>query len=323
MNGHIPIIKLNFSDMWPTFHKLDNYFVRLLSKKYKIKISNVPDILIYGCYGQTHKRYDCVKINYISENYRPQFSECDYAISFDYPERSERNYRLPLYALYRENSIKELTLSYDDAQVGAIMKHKPKFCCMVVSNEKAPERIEFFNKLSKYKKVDSGGKVLNNVGGPVKDKIAFIRDYRFVITFENSTYPGYTTEKIVDGFLANSIPIYWGNEVIGREFNSNTFINVHDFDSYDHVIDKIIELEESPEQYVEYIQKSKFLYGKPYINIRSENVLSNFVDLFENKVHPLNGSLRAKLSVFYWKIRHLKHMTARKIKNQVPIIKRI
>lgn len=319
----MPVVKLNFADMWPGFDKNDNYFIRLLSQRYKIEIADSPDVLIYGCYGRTHKRYDCMKINYISENWRPNFSECDYAFSFDYPERTERNYRLPLYALYIENNMDELALAYDEAQVDAIMKRKTKFCCTVVSSDTAPERIEFFKKLSEYKKVDSGGKLFNNVGGPVRDKMAFINKYRFVITFENSSYLGYTTEKIAQGFLANCIPIYWGNEVVGREFNSEAFINVHDFDNYEHVIEKVVELEDNPKKYIEYIRKSKFLNGKPYINIRSENVINHFVELFEKKAHPLNGSLKAKTSVYYWKTKDLKHRLAKKAKEKFPIIKKL
>ena len=71
--------------------------------------------------------------------------------------------------------------------------------------------MDFFVKLSKYKQVDSGGRTLNNIGGPVEDKMEFIKDYRFVISFENAEYPGYTTEKIIQPMFVDSIPIYWGN----------------------------------------------------------------------------------------------------------------
>ena len=35
--------------------------------------------------------------------------------------------------------------------------------------------IDFFHKLNEYKKVDSGGKYLNNIGKPVVDKMDFIK----------------------------------------------------------------------------------------------------------------------------------------------------
>ncbi len=63
-------------------------------------------------------------------------------------------------------------------------------------------RNNFFLKISKYKKVDSGGLALNNIGYIVKNKLEFIKDYKFTIAFENSSYSGYTTEKITDAFIS-------------------------------------------------------------------------------------------------------------------------
>jgi hypothetical protein len=127
---------------------------------------------------------------------------------------------------------------------------KKKFCCMVVSNPKCKERNEFFHKLSKYKKIDSGGKFLNNIGIPVENKVEFIKDYKFVIAFENSSYPGYTTEKLIEPLLVNSIPIYWGNPEVGKDFNTNSFINIKDVLEFDAAINKIIELDTDDEKYL-------------------------------------------------------------------------
>jgi len=80
-----------------------------------------------------------------------------------------RQFRFPLFGLYcnPENLLisakKKITLNE--------WKLKNKFCCIVVSNPYAKERIEFFYKLSNYKKVDSAGKWNNNIeGGPLQEK---------------------------------------------------------------------------------------------------------------------------------------------------------
>ena len=52
-------------------------------------------------------------------------------------------------------------------------------------------------KFSHYKQVDSGGRILNNVGGVVKNKRAFLK-YKFNIAFANGIADGYADEKIVD-----------------------------------------------------------------------------------------------------------------------------
>jgi hypothetical protein len=51
--------------------------------------------------------------------------------------------------------------------------------------------------------------------------------HKYAIAFENNSYPGYTTEKLMDAFLGNSIPIYWGDPKIKEDWNTNAFINAN------------------------------------------------------------------------------------------------
>lgn len=46
-----------------------------------------------------------------------------------------------------------------------------------------------------------------------------LRPYRFAIVMENSNFAGYVSEKLLNAFLAESIPIYFGAEDIGMYFN--------------------------------------------------------------------------------------------------------
>jgi hypothetical protein len=61
-----------------------------------------------------------------------------------------------------------------------------------------------------------------------KAKVDFLRAYKFVIAFENSSSPGYNTEKLTDAIEADCVPIYWGDPEIGRSFNVRRFVNAHD-----------------------------------------------------------------------------------------------
>ena len=81
------------------------------------------------------------------------------------------------------------------------------------------------------------------MGGPVKDKIAFERDYKFTMCFENTSSIGYTSEKIMEAFAGRTVPIYWGNPDIAEEFNPEAFINCHDFDSFEEVLEEIKRLD--------------------------------------------------------------------------------
>jgi len=253
-----PVVRINFADFWEAFNKTDNFFYNLLSKKYSVELSENPDFLFYSCYGQEYLKYNCIRIFYTSENMHPDFLRCDYALSFDYIKKTN-HFRLPLYHLYIDGHgyYEKLVKKMTNEEAAEIWKQKTKFCCMLVSNPNCKERIDFFNALSKVKKVDSGGRYLNNIGYAVEDKQAFIKDYKFVFAFENGSYPGYTTEKILEPLIANCIPIYWGNHLIVNEFNSACFVNANSFDSYDCLIKKLIEIDEQDDIAIAMIAQNK------------------------------------------------------------------
>ena len=57
----------------------------------------------------------------------------------------------------------------------------------------------------------------------------------------------------------NSMPIYWGNPVIDREFNRHSFINFYDFDNIDRMIDYVIELDNNDDMYIEKLKQHWFV----------------------------------------------------------------
>ena len=68
------------------------------------------------------------------------------------------------------------------------------------------------------------GRYKNNVGGPIKDKIEFFKDYKFSIAMENTNGDGYVSEKIIDSFISGTIPIYYGSYMIEEYINPKSFI---------------------------------------------------------------------------------------------------
>ena len=99
-------------------------------------------------------------------------------------------------------------------------------------------------------------------------KIDLIRNYKFALAFENAQWEGYTSEKLTDAMLGNCIPIYWGNPLVGRDFNTKSFVNCHEFENLDKVIERIIELDTNPEAYRAVIEQ-------PYFE---NNVVSDFAN---------------------------------------------
>jgi hypothetical protein len=261
-------LKIDFCDFWPGFDKYDNYFVHLLKREYDVSVGDDPDFLFFSTVGNDHLKYDCVRIYYTPESFPPDYHHCDFAVSFE-REDNGRNIRFPLYNLYGDmHSLALPKIPYSEAR-----KQHTKFCNMVVTNARASKRIDFFHKLSKYKTVDSGGRYMNNIGGPVEDKRAFISQYKFTFSFENKIYPGYTTEKLVEPMFCGSMPIYWGNPFIAEEFNTRSFINWDDYGSDEAVIERIIELDQNDDLYEQVYNEPYFPDNKPNLYCDEERLM--------------------------------------------------
>jgi hypothetical protein len=281
-------IKINFVDFWPNYDKTDNYFYNLLILRYDVVIDENPDLLFYSCFGKAYLNYNCKRIFYSGENIRPDFMDCDFAFTFDYNEHN-KHFRLPLYSIYidHHNMLPQLKKANTKEEATKKWKEKTKFCCMVVSNPNCLKRIDFFEQLSKVKQVDSGGGVLNNIGGRVVDKAAFIKDYKFVISFENSAQDGYTTEKIMEPIFQDCIPIYWGNKFVGQDFNSKRFLDYNQFETEEELIQKILEIDENDALAIAMIMESTFSHNKKTHEEEHEQVLNSIVSVIENKKKPI------------------------------------
>lgn len=288
-------IRIDFVNLESTLNREKNIILDALNLAYPGRVSltkESPDIIFYGeDKTQSLEPYkSCRKVYVAQENKMPNFRFCDYALSY-LDLKDKRNLRLPFYV--HQVQPEELLLSENPE---TILKQKTKFCAFVVSNQNArrgAKRLEFFHKLSKYKKVDSGGKVLNNIGYMVGNKAEFLRDYKFTIAFENRSYPGYTSEKIVHGMKSHCMPIYWGNPEIEKDFNPKSFINVHDFKSFEEAIERIIELDQNDDLYLEALRQ-------PYFHGNIPNLYFD-LDRLAAFLKPLVESPEMRTSPLYFK----------------------
>lgn len=282
-------IRITFTDFWPNLIKNDNYFYHLLSLKYKVIIDDVnPDIVFHSVYSKNHLKFDrnkVIKILYTGENSRPNFDETDFSFSFDY-SNDHRNYRLPLWALILNWFNRPYNPERDHAYLHNIddflnkkILDKSKFCSFVVSNPNSMKRIDFARKVARYKMIDCPGRVFTNVPpilgrGDQIEKVEFLRDYKFNICFENSSHPGYCTEKIIHSMFMSCIPVYWGDELVSKDFNRDSFLNLHEFNSEEELVEKIIEVDNDSLLYREILNQPWFKDNKIPDFVQPENVLS-------------------------------------------------
>lgn len=260
-------IKIKFVDL--TNRGQIAFITDILKKRYNVVISDDPDYVIFGPYGNQYLRYDCIRIFYTSECYTPNFNECDYAIGFDRLDFGDRYMRIPLYQLFQYKKFFDM-LKERSAFTEEDLKKKTDFCNYVVSNSFVKDvRTEIFLKLCEYKKVNSGGRYRNNIGGAVKDKFSFQLKHKFSIAFENCSYDGYSTEKIVEAFAANTIPIYYGDPNIDLDFNNEAFVNCHQYASLEEAIERVKVIDNDDELYLkimnEPILKTQDLYMDDFL----------------------------------------------------------
>lgn len=242
-------MKVKFIDFFDDFNKTDNEFLDVLKSRYDVEICDEPDYVIYSGFGYDHLKYDCIRIFFTGECQTPDFNECDYAIGFDRLKFGDRYARIPLYNMMQykpeyKGLLNRKFITFDDIK-------GRDFCSFVVSNCFANDaRAIFYEQLSQYKHVASGGRYKNNIGGSVKDKKAFLSEHKFNIAFENCSHDGYATEKIMEAFAAGVVPIYYGDPRITEDFNPKAFVNAHDYPSFEEMIERIKEIDADNELYL-------------------------------------------------------------------------
>ena len=283
-------ITVMFTDMW--FKDIyNNRFINKLKDYFKLNIeidTEKPDFVIYSICGNSFLKYPNSKKIFICWepiNFKSSIhlNNCDYSLTYysSLEDNKKHLYFPPIWETFGfvDNFINDIN--------NPIIVPKKKFCCFVVKNTNfgigATLRISFFKELSKYKKVDSFGESLRNCDiiipgrneGFGRKFFDIVGEYKFMITFENINSPGVVTEKIYNAFISNTIPIYWGNKDINKIFNTESFINCHDFETIPKVIDYIKEVDNDDELYY------KILNSRKIQNTEKEFYIKKYKDAWE------------------------------------------
>lgn len=269
-----------------------NAILPFIEDRYELQITQDydADYVFHSCMGYDVLKYSGIRIFVTGENVSPNFNISDYAMAFDKMDFSDRYRWLPSAVLRRKtysNLVKPRRPADD------VLAEKKGFCAYVMSNTKnsATERSRIFDLLSAYKPVASGGKWRNNVGGPVADKIKFQSKHKFVIAFENSSTPGYLTEKFTEAAQSDAIPVYWGDPEIGKIFNPASFVNCHEFESLEAAVERVKQIDADDALHKEMASEPWFLDGKEPECLRAEkfaNFLSKILDQPHEKAFRRN-----------------------------------
>lgn len=302
-----PLVKrIKYIGFWDEFDPEEFKMTKILRKHFHVEICDEdPDYVICSCIRNFYEitKYPQVRIMYIGENYIPDMNIIDYSIC-PYPVKLlDRCFHLPQ-GLKADNvnkycSERHLIQKFDHD----FLKEKTVFANFCASHESEYSiRGDFFKKLCEYKKVDSIGTYLNNTGVYVKCSDGTKREYqkkcKFTLCFESTAHGGFNTEKITDAFCSDTIPVYYGDPYIGDIFNKKAFINVADYDSFEDAIDKIIELDNDDEKYLEMLRQPVF-NDSTYTTRLEEEYEKFLIHIFEQPIEKAYRRSRVYFASYF------------------------
>ena len=249
------------------------------------------DIIICSCFGTTKDKFpNKIKIFLGYENSCKQYVE-KYEHSFSSfatgTTSTSNRYNLGLAFIYYGFPL------YKKLQVPRPLVNKTKFCICIISNDSESFRKEFIKKLTEsthHRSIDCYGKLFKNKTSDIIDKTSWynpaifdiIKEYKFMICMENSQVENYWTEKIVNGYIGNTIPIYWGDPNITNIFNSKSFININTL-GMEKGIELIKELDSNDTMYNEMYNEPAIISNK-YDKYYHEDYYKNYMTNIFQKV---------------------------------------
>ena len=297
-----PSIKLDsFTHLFPSevYNSLNKKFNFIWDKNtYEYLVVNQT---IYNRPKDFYRFIKCLRTDPIVifigfEAISPDFNIFDYVITFDQSIISSDRVFNALSSIYFTPLLTTNTIKRNIKAA-----EKKYFCNFIYSNPLAnSQRDLFFDKLNLYKDVHSLGAHKNNIRkfkfrkkNALWSKKSRImqEDFKFSITFENTLMSGYTTEKIVNSLLANTIPIYWGNPKINELINPNRIINCHDFNNIQEVINRVKSINEDDNLY-ESIVNSPFLSDD---QLQKHRKFSDDLSIFWSNIFNQNRSVAKRI----------------------------
>ncbi|KAM3912243.1 3-galactosyl-N-acetylglucosaminide 4-alpha-L-fucosyltransferase FUT3-like [Leptodactylus fuscus] len=114
-------------------------------------------------------------------------------------------------------------------------------------------RVLYYQELKKHLPIDIYGSGHQRLSK--QDMYSTIAQYKFYLSFENSIYPDYITEKLWTNALGTgTVPVVLGTsrENYERYIPGDAFIHVNDFPSAKELADYLLELDKDDEKYRKY-----------------------------------------------------------------------
>ena len=193
----------------------------------------------------TRKRSSgALRLFHTGENSRHDSVAADYSVTFDLDVTSERHFRLPLWMdsidwshegvinthNLRVRSLIKLEMLM--SPLGAALLERPRRAALFAFHLKEPRRT-LFEALSNVLPTEGFGRPFDarikkhNSSGLYKDDV--LKTFVVNLCPENSLYPGYYTEKVVEAYGAGCLPVTWADPNVRVDFNPGAIVNALEF----------------------------------------------------------------------------------------------
>lgn len=299
----VPVVPVSIHNFWSD--NRPNWFCYFLRAQLGLNIRLVRGdayMAFFSLFGPRQKVLDSkarVKVFYAGENvhrgrYREYEDHClgnvDLALGFD--RIHAPNYlRLPIWMLelfkradFAHGRITHNAITKRIHAINALPTHpRKRFCALIAGHDSHPRR-EMHDVLCRIQPVSCPGSLFHN--DPLlkqqysNDKLLYLRDFRFTICPENSSYPGYITEKLLHAFLAGCIPIYWGDvQLEPGVFNPDAVLTWHTGQDNQDLIEQIRYINSSDTRFFEFRTKHPPL-------------LESAVDIISDGLERLESAIR-------------------------------
>ncbi|XP_068572835.1 4-galactosyl-N-acetylglucosaminide 3-alpha-L-fucosyltransferase 9-like [Cebidichthys violaceus] len=131
---------------------------------------------------------------------------------------------------------------------------KDKLVCWIVTNwSEQLKRVQYYNELKKYIKIHVYGKAFGQRIS-IEEYPKILSSCKFYLSFENSIYEDYITEKFYKPLIMGTVPITLGppKQTYEEYAPADSFIHVDDFSSPQKLAERLLYLDQNNTEYMQF-----------------------------------------------------------------------